>query len=277
MIISTCAPSQEGQNGTSWCLPGWAGAPSQAPVLSVWPRAQVPTCQAARSQSDVEMGQACPRPLRRRELWRQEASVLTHVTGRSGSSGTPAGQVTPRPTTKRTARSADPWAIARAHTLVKAADLPAGHVRSFRGDSKAPRRTLPLNVPGLDCHILTSDTDGIECDEGSAGLFPEEKGRSLCRSRSRTTHARATSGHVLVTQPGLGSHLSGSALWGWRVRGGGNQATDRQTTNRQTVLSSAQGPGRACDWLQLFCLPTAGVLVDTWVHVEHTPDLKRVV
>ena len=182
MIISTCAPSQEGQNGTSWCLPGWAGAPSQAPVLSVWPRAQVPTCQAARSQSDVEMGQACPRPLRR-----------------SGSSGTPAGQVTPRPTTKCTARSADPWAIARAHTLVKAADLPAGHVRSFRGDSKAPRRTPPLNVPGLDCQILTSDTDGIECDEGSAGLFPEEKGRSLCRSRSRTTHARATSGHVLIT------------------------------------------------------------------------------
>ena len=53
--------------------------------------------------------------------------------------------------------------------------------------------------------------------------------------------------------------------------------TDRQTTNRQTVLSSAQGPGRACDWLQLFCLPTAGISVDTWVHVEHTPDLKRVV
>lgn len=73
-------------------------APLRPRVLSVWPRAQVPTCQAARSQSDVEMGQACPWPLRPRELWRQKASVLTHVTGRSVSSGTPAGQVTPRPT-----------------------------------------------------------------------------------------------------------------------------------------------------------------------------------
>lgn len=54
-------------------------------------------------------------------------------------------------------------------------------------------------------------------------------GPSLCRPRARPTHARATSGHVLVTWPGLGSHLSGSALWGWCVRGDGNQATDGQT------------------------------------------------
>ena len=48
---------------------------------------------------------------------------------------------------------------------------------------------------------------------------------------------------------------------------------DRQTSSRQTVLSSAQGLGRACDRLLLFCPPTAGVLVETWVHTEHSLDL----
>lgn len=168
---------------------------------------------ATATQGTLEAESQCPHP-------RHRKICLLRDTSRPGD---------PAPHTKRTACSADPRAISRAHTLVKAADLPAGHVRSFRGDSKAPRGTPPLNVPGLDCQILTSDTNGIECDEGSAGLFPAEKGPSLCRPRPRTTHARATSGHVLVTWPSLGSHLSGSALWGWRVRGGGNQATDGQT------------------------------------------------
>lgn len=164
-------------------------------------------------------------------------------------------QVTPCPPTKHTARGADPWAIARAHTPVKAADLPAGHVSSFRGDTKVPRRTPPLNVPGLDCQILTSDTNGIVCDEGSAGLFPEQKGPSLCRPRPRTTHARATSGHMLVTWPGLGSHLSGSALWGWCVRGGGNQATDGQTNYYQADGAQLSAGAWPCVGLAAALLP----------------------
>lgn len=190
-----------------------------------------PVCQAARSQSDAEVGQACPRPpqpLRTLEAQsggpRPRRRVICLLRDQQA-------QATPCPPTKHTARGADPWAIARTHTPVKDADLPAGHVGSFRGDTKEPGRTLPLNVPGLNCQILTSDANGVVCDEdgtsrrwGSAALFPEQKGPSLCRPRARTTHARATSGHVLVTRPGLGSHL-----WGWCVRGDGNQATDGQT------------------------------------------------
>lgn len=73
----------------------WVWAPLRPWVLSVWPPAEAPACQEARSQSDVEVGQACaqpPRPLGTLEA--QTQCVLTHATGQPVSSGT-RGQVTP--------------------------------------------------------------------------------------------------------------------------------------------------------------------------------------
>lgn len=157
-------------------------------------------------------------------------------------------QVTPCPTTKHTAHGADPWAITRAHTLVKAADLPAGHVRSFQGDTKAPRRTPPSNVPGLDCQILTSDAIGIMCDEGSAGLSRSRKGPRSAGHVPGPPMPRPYQGtcspHGPVSVHTSQALPSGAAVC---VEVGIRPQTDRQTTNGQTVLSLAQGPGRACD------------------------------
>lgn len=103
--------------------------------------------------------------------------------------------------------------------------------------------------------VQTGDEEAQFCSRSRKG--------PRCRPRARTTHARATSGtcssHGLVwahTCQALASRA------GVCVEAGIRPQADTQTASGQTVLSSARGPGRVCDWLRLFCPPTAGVLVE---------------
>ena len=89
----------------------------------------------------------------------------------------------------------------------------------------------------------------------------------------RTTQARATPGtcssHGPVWALTCQALASGAGVC---VEAGIRPQADTQTASGQAVLSSARGPGRVCDWLRLFCPPTAGVLVEPGWFSARTAD-----
>lgn len=206
-----------------------------------------PVCQA-RPQSDAEVGQACPRPP-------QPLGTL------QAQSGGPhprrrvicllrdqQAQVTPCPPTKPTARGADPWAIARTHTPVKDADLPCQII--LRGHQGAREDTaFECAWTGLSRFSRLIQT--ASCVTKTAQTGAEEA--QLC---SRSRKGPHSVGHVPgppMPGPRQGTCLSHGLVWA-HTSGAGvcvemaiRPQMDRQTSSRQTVLSSARGPGRACD------------------------------
>ena len=223
-------------------------------------------CQAARSQLDVEVGQACPRPPQ--PLGTLEAQtrcphprhcLICLLRDQQA-------QATPCPPMKHTACTADLWAITRTHTPVKDADLPAGHVGSFRGNTKEPGRTLPLNVPGLDCQILTSDTNGIVCDEAQTGA---EEAQLCSRSRALTLpatcqdhpcpgHVRARARHTAWSglTPVRLCPLGLVCAWRWQS---GHRRTDKLVAGRRCSARCGGRAGRVTG-----CCSSARPLQGSW-------------